>query len=281
MHILSFGPGSCSGFATSERDFAAGCRMAKPSPTLPTNSSPSRRNGDELQIQNEILLDLSREDCEAVLSNLEFVRLKPRQVLHEAGESLKSGYFCNSGMFSILSAMPDGKLVAVGLIGKEGFAGLPLIAGFRTAHARTIVQVEATAFRVDASLLPSLFRLHPELERRLQRYAQFLTLQVIQTAACNRLHGVHDRLARWLLMTQDRLGCNALPITQDFLSQMIGTRRSSVSQSACILQKARLISYTRGRVIILDRRGLERTVCECYDLLQQRTGEWQRQCELL
>jgi CRP-like cAMP-binding protein len=255
--------------------------MAKPSPTLPTEPSPSRRNGEELQLQNEILLDLSHDDCKAVLSNLEFVRLKPRQVLHEAGEPLKSGYFCNSGMFSILSAMPDGKLVAVGLIGKEGFAGLPLIAGFRTALARTIVQVEATAYRVDASLLLSLLRQYPELERRLQQYAQFLTLQVIQTAACNRLHGVHDRLARWLLMTQDRIGCNSLPVTQDLLSQMIGTRRSSVSQSACSLQKARLISYTRGRLIILDRCGLEKTVCKCYDLLQQRTGEWQRQCGLL
>ena len=135
--------------------------MAKPSPVLPTGPSPSRRNGEELQIQNQILLDLPREDCKAVLANLEFVRLRPRQVLHEAGEPLKSGYFCNSGMFSILSAMPDGKLVAVGLIGKEGFSGLPLIAGFRTAHARTIVQVEATAYRVDASSLPFLFRQYP------------------------------------------------------------------------------------------------------------------------
>ncbi len=253
--------------------------MAKPSPTLPAEPSPSRRNGEELQIQNEILLDLSPEDCKAVVSNLEFVRLKPRQVLHEAGEPLKSGYFCNSGMFSILSAMPDGKLVAVGLIGKEGFAGLPLIAGFRTAHARTIVQVEATAFRVDASQLLSLFCHYPKLERRLHRYEQFLILQVIQTAACNRLHGVQDRLARWLLMTQDRIGCNAFPITQDFLSQMIGTRRSSVSQCACILQKARLISYTRGRVTILDRSGLEDSACECYRLLRQQTKEWQQQLE--
>jgi len=175
--------------------------------------------------------------------------------------------------------MPDGKLVAVGLIGKEGFAGLPLIAGFRTGHVRTIVQLEATAFRVDAGLLQTLFRQCPTLERHLHRYEQFLMLQVMQTAACNRLHEVHERLARWLLMTRDRLNSNALPLTQDFLSQMIGTRRASITVCAGILQKARLISYTRGIVTILNRSGLEESACDCYRLLQQQTEEWQRQFE--
>jgi CRP-like cAMP-binding protein len=253
--------------------------MAKPSPILPTGRSPARRNGEELQIQNEILLDLPRKECELVLANLEFVRLKPGQVLHEAGEPLKSGYFCNSGMFSVLNTTADGKVVAVGLIGKEGFAGVPLIAGFRTGHARTMVQLEATAFRVDAARLPALLRQCPKLERELHRYAQFLTLQVMQTAACNRLHEVQERLARWLLMSRDRLSSNSLPLTQDSLSQMIGTRRSSITLSACVLQRARLISYTRGIVTILNRRGLEKSACDCYRLLERQTEEWQRQSE--
>jgi CRP-like cAMP-binding protein len=253
--------------------------MAKDSPILPTEPSPWKGNGEGRPIQNEILLDLPRKECESLLAQLEFVRLKPGQVLHEAGEPLKSGYFCNSGMFSVLSTMPDGKMGAVGLIGNEGFAGVPLIAGFRTGHARTIVQLEATAFRVHGDLLPALFRQFPTLERQLQRYAQFLTLQVMQTAACNRLHEVHQRLARWLLMTRDRFSSDSLPLTQDFLSQMIGTRRASVTVCAGILQEARLISYRRGIVTILNRRGLEESACDCYRLLQQQTEEWQRQLE--
>jgi CRP-like cAMP-binding protein len=253
--------------------------MAKDSSTFPREPSPSKRNGEERQIRNEILLDLPRKECESMLPHLEFVRLKPGQVLYEAGEALKAGYFCNSGMFAVLNTMPDGKLVAVGLIGKEGFAGLPLIAGFRTCHARTIVQLEATAFRVHADVLQAWLRRCPALERQLQQYAQLLTLQVMQTLTCNTLHDVHQRLARWLLMTRDRLSSNSLPLTQDFLSQMIGTRRASVTVSACILQRARLISYTRGRVTILNRRGLEHSACDCYRLLQRQTEEWQQQLE--
>jgi CRP-like cAMP-binding protein len=252
--------------------------MAKDSSILPTEPSP-KRDGEGFPIQNEILLELPRKECESLLADLEFVRLKPGQVLHEAGESLKSGYFCNSGMFVVLSTMLDGRLVAVGLIGKEGFAGVPMIAGFRTGHVRTIVQLEATAFRVHADRLQALFCQSPALERQLLRYSQFLTLQVMQTAACNRLHEVHERLARWLLMTRDRLSSDSLPLTQDFLSQMIGTRRSSITVSAGILQRARLISYRRGIVTILDRQGLEESACECYRQLQQQIREWQRQFE--
>jgi CRP-like cAMP-binding protein len=250
--------------------------MANNARILPTEPS-ANRNSEERRIQNEILLDLSRKECESALANLEFVRLKPGQVLHECGEPLKSGYFCNSGLFSVLNAMPDGKLVTVGLIGKEGFAGMPLLAGFRTGHARTIVQLEATAYRVHADHLERLLRDCPIVERGLQRYSQLLTLQVMQTAACNQLHEVHERLARWLLMVRDRLSCDSLALTQDTLSQMIGTRRASVTVAACFLQRARLISYKRGIVTILNRRGLERSACECYRHLQEQVEEWQRQ----
>ena len=251
--------------------------MANNPRIYPPESSGVKRNSEECRIQNEILLDLPRKECESALADLEFVRLKPGQVLHECGEPLKSGYFCNTGMFSILSAQPDGRLVAVGVIGKEGFAGVPLIAGFRTGHARTLVQFEATAYRVHVDHLQSMLRDCPKMERALQRYSQFLTLQVMQTAACNQLHEVHERLARWLLMVQDRLCSDSLALTHDSLSQLIGTRRASVTVAASILQKARLISYTRGIIIILNRRGLERSACECYRRLQEQTEEWQGQ----
>ena len=241
-----------------------------------TNTS-SRRDGDGNHVKNEILLALPRTESEAVLPKLEFVRLKLHQVLHEAGETLKSAYFCNSGMFSVLNVMPDGKSVEVGLIGKEGFSGTPLVAGFRTSHTRTVVQAEATAFRMDAAAFRAALPKCPKLERKLNRYAQLLAVQVTQIAACNRLHEVNERLARWLLMTQDRVGSHDLPLTQEFLAQMLGTRRSSVTVSAGTLQEAGLIAYTRGNVTILDRRNLEEAACDCYGLLQRQVNEWQGQ----
>jgi CRP-like cAMP-binding protein len=237
----------------------------------------SRKDGDGNHVENEILLALPRAESEAVLPKLEFVRLKLHQVIHEAGETLKSAYFCNSGMFSVLNVMPDGKSVEVGLIGKEGFSGTPLVAGFRTAHTRTVVQAEANAFRVDADALRELLPKTPKLERALNRHGQLLAVQVTQIAACNRLHEVNERLARWLLMTQDRVGSEHLPLTQEFLAQMLGTRRSSVTVSAGTLQKAGLISYSRGNVTILDRRNLEAAACDCYGLLQKQVKDWQSQ----
>ena len=186
------------------------------------DSSTPKRDADGHPIHNEILLRLPRKEFERLLSHLEFVRLTLRLVLHEAGETLKSGYFCNSGIFSVVSVMPDGKSVEVGLVGKEGFSAVPLVAGFRTANTRTVVQGEGTAFRVDAGVLRSVLRECPVLERELQRYAQLLALQAVQIAACNRLHEVDERLARWLLMTEDRLSSSSLPLTQDFIAQMLG-----------------------------------------------------------
>src|ERR1700726_3317646 len=228
----------------------------------------SRRDGDGNHVHNEILLALPRAERDAILPKLEYLRLNLHHVLHEAGETLRSAYFCNSGMFSVLNVMPDGKSVEVGLIGKEGFSGTPLVAGFRTSHTRTVVQAEANAFRIDADALRVLLPRCPKLQHQLNRFVQLMAVQVTQVAACNRLHEVNERLARWLLMTQDRVGSNHLPLTQEFLAQMLGTRRSSVTVSAGTLQKAGLISYTRGNVTILDRRNLEEAACDCYVLLQ-------------
>jgi CRP-like cAMP-binding protein len=246
---------------------------ARPSPKAP------RADGDGNHIHNEILLELSRKDCQALLSKLELVRLKVHTVLHEAGDSLKSAYFCNTGMISILSVFPDGKSVEVGLVGKEGFIGLPLVAGFKTTPTRAVAQIDATAFRVDGDTLVSFLKQCPKLERRLQQFSQITAMQITQIAACNRLHEVNERLARWLLMCADRVGSNELPLTQEFLAQMLGTRRSSVTVAAGALQKAGLIAYTRGDVRIVDRRKLEEVSCECYELMQQQIEEWQRHAD--
>src|SRR2546426_1052930 len=164
--------------------------------------------------ENEILRRLPRHEYEKLFPKLELVRLQSRHVLHEVSDVLKSAYFCNSGLISILSVFPDGKSVEVALIGKEGLVGLPLVAGFRTSPSRAVAQIGGTSFRVDGEALRQILRECPRLELELQRFSQFLTAQVMQVAACNRLHEVDRRLARWLLMSADRVGSNSLPLTQ-------------------------------------------------------------------
>jgi CRP-like cAMP-binding protein len=238
---------------------------------------PSSRDGDGNEVHNEILLSLPRKEWDSFFGSLEFMRLNAHHILHEAGDSMKSAYFCNSGMFSVLSVMPDGKSVEVGLIGPEGFTGCPLAAGFRTSYTRTVVQADSTAFRVDAETLRVAFRQCPTLLWKVQRYSQMLSMQVTQVATCNRLHDMVQRLARWLLMTQDRIQSPVLPLTQDFLSQMLGSRRSSITVAAGILQRAGAISYRRGEVTVVSRRKLEAAVCDCYVLLENQTEIWREQ----
>ena len=169
---------------------------------------------------------------------------------------------------------PDGKSVEVGLIGKEGFVGIPIIAGFRSSPTRVITQGEGTAYRVDADTLTKILPHCPQLQIELQRYAQQLAMQSTQIAACNRLHEVDERLARWLLMSRERIGSDELPLTQEFLSHMLGTRRSSVSVAASMLQKAGMITYTRGNVTILDKSKLEDASCDCYEIIQRQLKNW-------
>src|SRR5213075_2814553 len=173
-----------------------GVVMAKSLTRLQVNHSLEMPNsdGDGNHINNLILLSLPASERKIVFDNLEFVRLIPQQVLHETGDTLKSGYFCDTGMISILSVFSDGKSVEVGLVGKEGFLGLPLIAGFRTAATRATVQIDGTAFRVDADKLTMLLRQCPTLAQKLQQFSQVMTMELPQIAACNRLHEVEERL---------------------------------------------------------------------------------------
>jgi CRP-like cAMP-binding protein len=274
-HLAARRPGAIRFLAKS--DSVIRCARRSCLDTAPRKTRPSSpdRDGDGHQVYNDILLKLPRKEWDRVFPHLEFVRLKLRQVIHEVAETLKSGYFCNSGMFSVLIVMPDGKSVEVGLVGVEGFSAAPLVAGFRTSNTRLVVQTDATAFRIDAAHLRSTLRDCPFLERQLQRHAQFLAAQAVEIAACNRLHEVDERLARWLLMTQDRIRSKSLPLTQEFIAQMLGARRSSVTVSAGTLQRAGLITYTRGNVTILDRGRLEEAACDCYQLLQRQIRSWQ------
>jgi CRP-like cAMP-binding protein len=232
---------------------------------------------DGNSLRNKLLLNLPDAESQNLFPHLVFLPLRTYDVLNETGELIKYGYFLNSGLASILNVMKDGKSVEVGLSGLEGFVGGPLLVGFESSPNRVIVQIEGSAFRVGASLLVQLLRRCSTLENRLQRYVQVVGLQSAQVAACNRLHPIEQRLARWLLMCQDRIGSEFVSLTQEFLANMLGTRRASVTVAAGMLQKARLISYTPGHVTILDRNGLESAACECYSAMLRQTSKWNKE----
>lgn len=241
----------------------------------PFKLSSDKADGDGREVGNLILRSLPRRESAQILPTLEFVRLKLHQVLHEVGETIRSGYFLNNGLGSVLTTQPDGKTVEVGLIGKEGFVGFPVVFGFKTSGLRVITQGDGSAYRVDVDTLLKLLPSCPELQRQLQQFAMMLGMQSTQLAACNRLHDVVERLARWLLMSHDRIGNNTLPLTQEFLSQMLGSRRASVTVAAGALQKSGLIEYSRGSVRIVNRAKLESAACDCYQVIERQKQKWQ------
>src|SRR5258705_11373210 len=219
---------------------------------------------DGAQMHNEILLRLPHNECGVLFAELEYVQMQTHDALHEAGQPITHGYFVNGGLASVLNVMADGKSVEVGLAGKEGFVGLPLVVGLSTSPTRVVAQVAGSAFRIRASDFMRALRRCPQLERQLNRFTHTMAMQATQVAACNRAHEVEERLARWLLMSQDRLGGNRVPLTQEFLAHMLGTRRASVTVAAGILQRAGLIKYTRGEVDVVNRPELEGASCKVW-----------------
>ncbi len=259
---------------------AVRCRSQEKTLIKTTRNARLRSDGVEVdgnRLENELLLNLPEKEYQAIYSQLVFIPLRTHDVLNEAGAQIRHAYFMNSGLASVLNVMADGKSVEVGLTGKEGFVGLPLIVGFASSASRVIVQIEGAAFRLSAAALIELLRKCRTLETRLHRYSQDLAAQSSQVAACNRLHEVDERLARWLLMSQDRIESDVVPLTQEFLAHMLGTRRSSVTVAASILHKAGLIKYTRGQLNIVDRKGLEEAACECYRALVQQASRWKQE----
>lgn len=244
-----------------------------------STASFAASNGDSNKqaVVNKILLGLPRKEYKAVFPRLEWVDLPVHTVLNQVAKPIEHGYFMNSGLASVLIVLADGKSVEVGLAGSEGFVGVPLVAGFKSSPTRVIVQIGGSAFRISAKDLEPFLRECPVLERSLQQHSQEMSLQSTQVAACNRLHDVSQRLARWLLMSQDRVGGDIVKLTQEFLAHMLGTRRASVTVAAGVLQKAGLIGYSRGDVKIENRTGLEAATCECYASITRQSGMWQNE----
>ena len=226
------------------------------------------------RLKNKILLALPDDERAAIFPELEFVSLLPLTVLVEKGAPIKFAYFVNAGLASVVSNMANKKTIEVGVCGSEGFVGLPLTVGFATSSAHVLMRVAGNAFRIRAKDLVVTLRQCPSLAIALQRFSQEMALQSAQLAACHRQHNVDGRVARWLLMSQDRLGGDSILLTQEALSRILGTRRASVSKSLSVLQRAGLITYKRGTIKFENRRRLEEAACECYETMTRQVKKW-------
>jgi CRP-like cAMP-binding protein len=231
-----------------------------------------RTNGEGKPVANRILLTLPEAEYQLLRPLLSYVQMPHHASLHEPGEKIEFVYFPNGGLVSLVVVMKEGKTVEVGVIGNEGLIGTPAALGLNRSPHRAVVQIAGTGHRVRIEALRNVLPSAPQLQYLASRHAVIQGMQAAQSAACNRLHGIEQRLARWLLIMQDRIDEGMLRITHDFLATMLGTDRPSVSLAAGILQKKETIQYTRGSVRILNRKRLEESACECYGVIQQFNG---------
>ena len=219
--------------------------------------------------QNHLLASLPEEDYQRLLPHLQQVELENAQVLYDIEELIDYFYFPHNAVVSLVTQMEDGKIVEVALVGNEGVTGLAAVLGANVSTERAIVQIPNGAVRAKAEVILEEFNLHGALQRLFLNYANHLMRQIGQTAACNASHTVEERLARWLLMCHDRVNSDELNLTQEFMAEMLGTRRATVNLAAVNLQSAGLIKYNRGRIRIIDLPGLGGFACECYEAVKK------------
>jgi len=213
---------------------------------------------------NKILASLPPAGYRRLREQLEPITVGFGQVLYEPGRPIEQVYFPIDCLVSLLTAVDKRRTLEVGMVGKEGMAGMPFILGVGISGVRALVQGAGRALRMAAAPFREEFDRNPDLQQALYRYTYALMAQISQTAACNRFHESQARLSRWLLMTSDRVGADEFALTQDFLAHMLGLRRVGVTEAASDLKHRKLIDYTRGHLRILDRKGLQRTSCMCY-----------------
>ena len=219
-------------------------------------------------VRNRLLAALPRRDLKRLLSRLEPVFLKLGDILYEPGGRIRHCYFPTAGVVSLLTVLTPHKSAEVGMVGREGMVGMSAAVGINVSQLRAVVQGDGSALRMTAANFQKEFAASNSLHRGLLRFNHLLTGQIAQTAACNRFHNAEMRLARWLLVTRDRLRSDTFRLTHQFLSLMIGTRRVGVTNAAGSLARRELISYSRGNVRILNSKGLQAASCECYEVVK-------------
>jgi CRP-like cAMP-binding protein len=217
--------------------------------------------------RNKILSSLPKAVTARLAAGLSPVTLVHNQPLLDDGQTATDAYFLEDGVASYVVTTRDGRTVEAGIIGRCGMVGIPVLLGTRSMPGRTFVQIPGSGFRLSAEIVRHEFDRLGEFRRRLLRYLQARIIQTSQSAACNRLHGVDQRLARWLLLCRDQMDSDRLLLTQEFLSQMLGAPRTTVTLAAGMLQKGGLIESSRGDLLIVNRKGLEDVACECYGVI--------------
>lgn len=217
---------------------------------------------------NQLLAALPVEAYQRLLPHLELISLPLRKVVHQPNEAIEYVYFPNQALISLVTILEDGSTVENSLVGREGMIGIQVVLGNRTMPHQAIVQISNGGMRMPIAALMAEFNRKEALHDLLLRYLRFLLIDVSQGNCCNSIHSIEERFARWLLTVSDRLQSNELPLTQEFIAQMLGTRRASVTVAAGMLQQAGMIRYRRGQITILNRENLEATTCECYQVLK-------------
>lgn len=235
-----------------------------------SSSAPVKATSDSLHL-NAILTGLEGPEIDAVIANGSVVKLDVRHEIYRPEERIKDVYFPIDCVLSVVTRMKDGSLIEVGTIGREGVSAIPLLLGATTTANECYCQVPGSAVKVDADLFQSL-KADAKFRQLLDRYVQAYVNMLGQLAACNRLHSVYERCARWLLMTQDRVDSTDIHLTHEYLAMMLGTQRSGVTIAAGTLQNAGFIRYAQGVIAILDRTGLENASCECYEVAREQFG---------
>jgi CRP-like cAMP-binding protein len=242
---------------------------AKRTPT-PT-SHPRAGISDRVLRQNAILIGLDEPQTKIVTSTGALVHLTVREEIYQPHEQIDYVFFPIDCVISVVTRMKDGHQIEIGTIGREGVSAIPLLLGAKTSLNESYCQVPGKAIKLDAKTF-QLLTANAKFQELLDRYVQAYVNMLGQLAACNRLHGVYDRCARWLLMTQDRVDKAEIHLTHEYLAMMLGTDRSGVSIAAATLQNAGFIQYAHGVITVLDRAGLEQASCECYDVARDQFG---------
>ena len=219
--------------------------------------------------QNHLLAVLPKPESGRLLPHLELVPLPLGKALYESGDTVNYVYFPTTAIVSLLYELEDGASAEIAVVGNEGIVGIALFMGGDTMLNRAVVQSAGHAYRLNGRLLKQEFNRTAALQHLLLRYTQALLTQMAQTAVCNRHHTVDQQLCRWLLLSLDRLSSNVLDMTQELIANMLGVRREGVTEAAGRLQDAGLIHYHRGHITVLDRPGVEKRVCECYEVVRK------------
>ena len=223
--------------------------------------------------QNEILSSLPADELAAVMQHATQKSFTLREELFEEGDPLEIVYFPLSAMISLVNVLNDGTTIEVMTIGREGFIGLPLLNDVSTARFRGLCQISGDCLQLSAKDFLRVLKTTPELLRRLRRYSQFATEVAAQSVACNSVHEVEQRCARWLMLTADAVGSTTFEITQEFLSQMLAVRRPGVTVAMGALARRGLVSQLYGKVTLVDVEGLKKVSCECYQKIREKASE--------